>query len=186
MRLGIASLLAVLALVAAPAAAQAQIEGHIEGYASYDPSTTCHVKPRAGTVTLYHWVVHRYGGGYAGASRPCHRKPASEHQTGRAFDWALDATKRADRQRARAFLDRVLATDARGHRDAWARRMGVMYVIWDDHMYPAWTHFERERYLSSSCPSRKKCSATLRHRDHLHVSLSRRGAKGLTSWYDGR
>ncbi len=132
MRLGIASFLAVLALVAAPAAAQAQIEGHIEGYASYDPSTTCHVKPRAGTVTLYHWVVHRYGGGYAGASRPCHRKPASEHQTGRAFDWTLDARTKAGRERARAFLDRIRATDRQGRADAWARRMGVISLTGDN------------------------------------------------------
>jgi hypothetical protein len=64
--------------------------------------------------------------------------------------------------------------------------MGVMYLIWDDRMYPAWTGFEPEPYLSSSCQTRRRCSATLRHRDHLHVSLSGRGARGLTSWYEGR
>ncbi|WP_395695981.1 hypothetical protein [Nocardioides sp.] len=190
MRLGTAALvvalvtglLAGLVVVVTPASAQAQIEG----YASYDPSARCHVQPRPGTVELYRFVVRRYGGSPGGTSRPCHRDPTSEHQTGRAFDWSLDARKRADRKRAQAFLDRILATDARGHRDAWARRMGVMYVIWNDRMYPAWTRFDPEPYLSSSCPTRKRCSATLRHRDHVHVSLSRRGAKGLTSWYDRR
>ena len=53
-------------------------------------------------------------------------------------------------------------------------------------MYPAWTHFRPEPYLSSSCPTLRRCSATLRHRDHVHVSLSLAGAKGLTSWYAGR
>lgn len=185
MRLGIAVLVTVLAslvLVATSAVAQAPIEG----YASYDPSTRCHVKPRAGTVLLERWVVRRYGGAPGGMSRPCRRHPTSEHQTGRAFDWSLDVHRRADRRRAHAFLDRIRATDAQGHTDALARRMGVMYVIWDDHMYPAWTRFEPEPYLSSSCSTRRHCSATLRHRDHVHVSLSRRGARGLTSWYDGR
>ena len=60
------------------------------------------------------------------------------------------------------------------------------YVIWNDRMYPAWSRFEPEPYLSSSCPSRKRCSPTLRHRDHVHVSLSRAGAKARTSWYAGR
>jgi hypothetical protein len=53
-------------------------------------------------------------------------------------------------------------------------------------MYAAWNRFEPEPYLSSSCPSRRKCSATLRHRDHLHISQTRAGGRGDTSWYDGR
>ena len=52
--------------------------------------------------------------------------------------------------------------------------MGIMYVIWNDHMYSAWDQFEKESYLSSSCKRRKNCSATLRHRNHVHISLSRR------------
>lgn len=32
----------------------------------------------------------------------------------------------------------------------------------------------------------KKCSQTLRHRDNMHISLSRPGGMGRTSWYDGR
>ena len=61
-----------------------------------------------------------------------------------------------------------------------------MYVIWKDTMYPAWNEFEAEPYLSSGCTSKKKCSKTLRHRDHMHISLSRRGGHGRTSWYAGR
>ena len=64
--------------------------------------------------------------------------------------------------------------------------MGIMYIIWNDHMYSAWDHFEREGYLSSSCKSVQKCSKTLRHRDHMHISLSRRGGRGETSWYASR
>ena len=32
-------------------------------------------------------------------------------------------------------------------------------------------------------PLQEKCSKTLRHRDHMHISLSKAGAKGLTSFY---
>ena len=80
----------------------------------------------------------------------------------------------------------MFAADGHGNPDARARRMGIMYVIWNDHMYPAWNGFQREPYLSSSCTSRKKCSTTLRHRDHLHISLTRKGGKGRTSWFTRR
>ncbi|MGB0101448.1 MAG: hypothetical protein WBP61_14315 [Nocardioides sp.] len=184
-----ASLTVSVTVGLAPAgAALASAARPIEDYASYDPSRKCHPKPYAGTRELSRWVARRHGGGYVGTGRACRPKdgPTSDHQTGRAFDWSVDATKRADRKRARAFLQRIFATDKRGNRDALARRMGIAYVIWDDQMYPAWEGFRAERYLSSSCKTRKKCSKTLRHRDHVHVSLSKAGAKARTSWYQRR
>ncbi len=182
MRLGILALLTTLLLVAAPAAARAGIED----YPTYDPQTRCHTKPKPGTVFLAHWVVRKYGGALGGMSRACDRHTTSEHMDGRAFDWSLDARRAADRARARAFLDRIRQTDSRGHADAWARRMGVMYLIWNDRMYGAWSHYRPEPYLNSGCRTRRKCSPTLRHRNHVHVSLSRQGARGVTTWYAGR
>lgn len=135
---------------------------------------------------LGRWIVRREGGGFGGISRSCDSGGTSEHKEGRAFDWTLDATDRADRRRAAEFLALVRASDKAGNTDARARRMGLMYVIWNDHMYAAWNGFAKADYLSSSCTSKKKCSTTLRHRDHLHLSLSRAGGKGRTSWYDGR
>lgn len=180
-RLGIATLIVAL-LLATPAAAQAEIED----YASYDPSASCHEKARPGTVRLARWIVKRYGGGTAGLGRDCKRRPTSEHEAGSAFDWGVDARSKKDRQRVKAFKQHLFATDRQGNTDAIARRMGVMYLIWNDRMYAAWNEFRPESYLSSSCPSRKKCSRTLRHRDHLHLSLSRAGARGVTSWFERR
>ena len=48
---------------------------------------------------------------------------------------------------------------------------------------PGVRQFQPEQYLSSSCRSKRKCSKTLRHRDHMHLSLAKAGAKGLTSFY---
>ena len=174
--------LAVALLLATPAAAQAQIED----YASYDPSAKCHEEPWPGTVQLARWVVKKYGGGNAGMARDCRRKPSSEHESGRAFDWGVDVRSQQDRRQVKAFKEHLFATDRHGNTDAIARRMGVMYLIWDDHMYAAWNEFRPEPYLSSSCPSRKKCSRTLRHRDHVHVSLSKAGARAATSWFTRR
>ncbi len=182
-------LVAVLTLLlAAPALAAPAVAtvAPIEDYAAYQPQTKCSPRAKPGTTYLGRWVVRRYGGGFGPISRPCRGGGTSEHKEGRAFDWTLDATKRADRQRAKAFMERVFRTDADGNTDEWARRMGIMYLIWNDHMYPAWNGFEAEPYLSSSCKSRRRCSKTLRHRNHLHISLSRDGCWGRTSWFDGR
>jgi hypothetical protein len=80
------------------------------------------------------------------------------------------------------FLERIFAEDGDGHEHALARRMGIMYVIWNDRIYASYDEFARRDY-ENSCPSLKKCSATLRHRDHVHISLSRPGGRGVTSWY---
>ena len=173
----------LLTLLVAPAAQAARAP--VEDYASYQPQTRCAPKAKPGTVVLGTWMVEQYGGAFGGISRAC-STATSEHQEGRAFDWTLDATRKADRLRAEAFLADVLAADRRGNAAVLARRMGIMYVIWNDHMYPAWKQFAPEDYLSSSCPSPEECSATLRHRDHLHVSLTRAAGRGETSWYAGR
>jgi hypothetical protein len=177
--------LALLAALTMAPAAHADEAPPIEDYASYEPQTTCHPKPRAGTKVLAEWLKSELGGGGGATGRACGGS-ASEHKDGRAIDWTLDATKKADRKIAKAFLKAVFAADEEGNADALARRMGIMYVIWNDHMYAAWDQFEAEDYLSSGCKSKKKCSKTLRHRDHVHISLSMKGAKGKTSWYDGR
>ncbi len=154
----------------------------IEPYAGYQPQTRCLQTPRPGVLMLADWLVAR-GGGYGPISRACSRSSTSEHQESRAFDWLLDAEDPVDLALAQALLDEVLAPDDLGEPHALARRMGIMYIIWNDRMYASYDGFEPKRYLSSSCRTKRSCSPTLRHRDHLHVSLTRKGARGRTSWY---
>ena len=179
-----ALLMMLLVALVAPLAADAATP--IEDYARYQPQERCGPTAKPGTTALAKWLPRKYGGHVGTIGRDCRSGGTSEHKEGRALDWSLDVTKRADRKRAKAFLSRILATDRRDNTDALARRMGVMYIIWNDTMYPAWSGFEPQSYLSSSCKKRRTCSPTLRHRDHMHVSLSRAGGYGLTSWYDGR
>jgi hypothetical protein len=176
----LACALVLSCLVAVPA--QAKYALPVETYASYQPQKSCVRKDRAGTVALGRWLAAR-GGVYGGTLRPCSSGGSSEHKDGRAFDWMLDAKDADDRDVAEAFLVEAFADDELGDTDALARRMGIMYVIWNDTMYAAWDGFEPKKYLSSGCRTRRTCSVTLRHRDHMHVSLSRAGADGLTSWY---
>ncbi|MCF6376309.1 hypothetical protein L2K70_01685 [Nocardioides KLBMP 9356] len=154
----------------------------VEPYAGYQPQTTCRRNPKAGVLMLADWLVAR-GGGYGPIFRACAGSSTSEHKESRAFDWLLDATSETDQALAHALLDELFAPDDTGEPAALARRMGIMYVIWDDTMYASYDHFVPKRYLSSGCRNRRTRSPTLRHRDHVHISLTRQGAKGLTSWY---
>ena len=52
-----------------------------------------------------------------------------------------------------------------------------MYVIWNDHIWSASTGYRKRDYLHGSCKKLENCSATLRHRDHMHISLSRAAAQ---------
>lgn len=167
----------LLVLGAAPARAVP-----IEDYASWEAGDTCRPKDKPGTVFLADWIVSTYGGVRGGIGRSC-SSSTSEHEEGRAFDWTIDATKKADRVRARAFLTMLRATDRKDNTDARARRMGVMYVIWNDRMWASWDRFVPKDYLSPGCTRVDTCSRTLRHRDHLHLSLSRAGGRGDTSFF---
>jgi hypothetical protein len=182
------TLLTLVALLSGPGAAQAlQYDDPPEDYASYQPQTTCRKAPRPGTVELAAWIDHRFSGGHAAATmRPCDAGGTSEHKDGRAIDWSMNATRKKDRREVGRFLGTLFAQDADGNADAPARRMGVMYVIWNDHIYASYDEFARRDYRSSSCASLEKCSATLRHRDHVHISLSKPGGRGVTSWYAAR
>ena len=153
-RLLVAGLFGALLLTAAQAHAQ------IEEYADYDPQSTCSPRAKPGTQALGRWLVDARGGGFGPISRSCKVGGTSEHKEGRAFDWILDARKERHRTLARKFLAEVRRTDRQGNTDARARRMGIMYVIWNDHMYSAWDEFRPEDYLSSSCRRRRGCSAT--------------------------
>ena len=184
-RAGLPLLVAVVGLLTTAGVVRAaDYDGPPEDYASYQPQTTCRKAARPGTAELAEWMNARFAGGTASPSvRACDAGGTSEHKDGRAIDWSMDASKKADRREVASFLDKLFAADNEGNADALARRMGVMYVIWNDRIYASYDEFARRDYRSSSCKSLRRCSATLRHRDHVHVSLSRPGGRGATSWY---
>jgi hypothetical protein len=181
-------LLTVLALTVTPALAFAvEYDGSPEDYARYEGQTKCVKKAQPGTRELADWINRRFDGGTAVASVRACSGGASEHKDGRAIDWSMDATRAADRAEVEKFLHRLFQADRHGEEDSRARRTGVMYVIWNDHMYASYRdEFAPGDYLSSSCKRKRGCSKTLRHRDHVHISLSKAGARAETSWYVAR
>ncbi len=160
----------------------------IEDYAPYQGQTTCSPSPKQGTVLLQRWLTARYAGtGTSGIVRGCSVGGRSEHKEGRAFDWRVSVADPHERAEAESFVALVRATDPHGNHAAIARRMGLMYLIWDDRIYSATSHFVPRPYVHPGCRgvSLAACGTTLRHRDHVHVSLSWSGALGRTSFWDG-
>jgi len=172
---------------ATPAARAIGYSPQIDAPASYDPQTTCTRRPKPGTVALARWLTRTYRATRSmGMMRGCHTGGRSEHKDGRAFDWGADVRKKRQKRAAYRFIRRALATDARGNPNALARRMGIMYLIYNDTIWSSYRGFAPRRYLNAACKTRKKCSPTLRHRDHVHISLGFAGAAAQTSWYRAR
>jgi hypothetical protein len=142
----------------------------IDAAAPYQAQAACVAAPLPGTVKLRDLVLDTYGRGYDGGTvRACTVGSTSEHKEGRAWDWMLDLDNTADRRAAGDFLAWVTTDDG-----TMARRLGIMYVIYNKRMWSTWSD-GWESYEGSDP-----------HTSHVHVSLGWNGARGLTSFWTGR
>ncbi|GAB7192228.1 hypothetical protein NUM3379_29370 [Kineococcus sp. NUM-3379] len=144
--------------------------GHHEGPVACGP-----VQP--GTQALARLITATYGRQTIGTARACpvNGVPTSEHHEGRALDWALDVADPVQLVLAETFLAWLLAPDAAGRPAAVARRLGVMYVIWNHRVWKSYRADAGWQPYTGSNP----------HTDHIHISLTRRGGRAETSWWTG-
>ncbi|MET0882861.1 MAG: VCBS repeat-containing protein [Acidimicrobiales bacterium] len=147
--------------------------GGIEPYGEYDGQSTCSPSIKPGMAAFMRIVLRNYGGGSLGVSRACGAGGQSEHKEGRAWDWAMNAGSARDRSRVQALMNWLFATDTRCNHYARARRLGVMYIIWNRHMFRLYDVDRGWAPYSGSSP----------HTDHVHFSLTRDGGAGSVSFY---
>jgi hypothetical protein len=181
-------------LVLAPSAAAAVpptpsgLPGAIEPLAPYVEQTACEPTLRPGTVKLAHLLASTYRSYNATAwssTYPCGTDGTrSEHYDGRAIDWMVDIHNTKQHAAANAVLSWLLATDKAGNRFAMARRLGVMYLIYDNRMWGAWDGRWEQYNNCFHLPQRANDNAC--HRTHMHISLSWNGAMGRTSYWTKR
>lgn len=148
----------------------------IDAYATYDGQATCSPDPKPGTVDFSNMLLATYpqSGSY-GISRDCNLGGQSEHKEGRAFDWMVSASDPSDVAAVDDVINWLLATDKYGNRHALARRLGIMYIIWNGYMWRAYRPDDGWQPYSGSNP----------HTDHVHFSFSWAGALRQTSWWTG-
>ncbi len=161
------------------------LPSQIDRPAFYEPQTVCKSKERPGTRALRQLLIDTYGPATAYATRTC-TSSTSEHFDGRALDWMRNKRVPEEKEMADAFVDWLLAPAADGTPHEMARRMGIMYIIWNGRMIRmydvgrGWTEYRGCRSTNTG-----KANDTTCHRNHVHFSLSWNGAAAITSWYSG-
>lgn len=136
----------------------------------YQGQVACAAAPMPGVVKLQSLLLSTYARGSGSSSvRSCAEGGTSEHKEGRALDWMLDVDEAANRRAAGDFLGWLTADDG-----AMARRLGVMYVIYNKQMWSAYS------------PGWRDYTGWSPHTDHVHISLTWNGARAHTSFWTGR
>jgi hypothetical protein len=146
----------------------------IEPLPAYDGQSTCSPSTKPGMAAFQDLLHQAWPSiGYGQVVRACSSGGQSEHKEGRALDWPVNVGNASQASIAQQTLDWLLATDSRGNRYANARRLGIMYIIWNRQMFRMYRTEAGWQPYSGSSP----------HTDHIHFSLTRAGGNGSTSWW---
>jgi hypothetical protein len=153
----------------------------------YDHAVKCNKRTKPGIVALTDWLQANARGVFWGSYR-CEKwgkDSASLHAENRAIDWHLDASDKADRRAAEQLFRLLLAPDAAGNPHALARRMGVQELIWDCGYWGAgMTAFQPYGpCITKRGKLRRNVNVTIAHRDHIHIGMTKPGAKAETSFW---
>jgi hypothetical protein len=155
----------------------------VDDLPGYVPQDTCSPAPKRGVVYFSHMIVraHPHTGSY-GISRACNVGGTSEHKEGRAWDWKVSV--QGQKATAHQVIRWLLRTDRYGSRAARARRLGIMYLIWNKRIWiprGGWQTYCVAR--DGGCFSPSDGSARNPHTDHVHFSFTWPGAHEKPTWW---
>ncbi|HVM28179.1 MAG TPA: hypothetical protein VM433_10995 [Mycobacteriales bacterium] len=160
--------------LAAPPATPTFSTATVDPYARYDGQTRCAAVPTPGVVALQELVTSAYPAFRKGyLLRDCASGGTSEHKDGRAWDWPVHADKPEEKAAADELLAWLTEPDDNGNAHARARRLGIMYIIWNKQVFKAY----------GTNPGWSPYTGSNPHVDHVHFSLSWSGARQSTSWW---
>lgn len=157
----------------------------VDPLAGYQGQGICDPTPKQGSEAFADLIKATYGSLATSVwiPRDCSVGGRSEHKEGRALDWMINRRVKVERKTAEAFIDWLLATDENGNEFAMARRLGVMYIGWDDRIWESYRQSWSELKGCFSTP--EPGFDNYCHRNHIHISLSWDGAAGQTSFWGG-
>ena len=149
----------------------------IEVLSPYQGQSTCDPVARPGVVAFRQLVLSNYATtGDSGIVRVCSAGGTSEHKEGRAWDWRVNTSNPAQVLQVDDLMTWLLAADEHGSTAAMARRLGIMYMIWNKRVWKSYqASMGWQAYVGPS-----------EHSDHVHVSFSWAGAYGATSYWSGK
>lgn len=155
--------------------------------AEYHGTTICHPQPKPGTLRLGALLDRTYGEYtkyYAGTACP----NGLQHQEGRAIDWMVNSARNVENAKAEAFIAWLLADGPNGESAANARRLGIMYLVWNNRIWAIYRQSDGWRNYQGCTSGSRQSSGndTSCHRDHIHISLSWDGANAQTSFWTGK
>jgi peptidoglycan hydrolase-like protein with peptidoglycan-binding domain len=183
---GVTAEQAAASLPVAVPATPAGLPSGIEDLAAYVGQTSCDPAAKPGVLKLQGLLISTYPGTSAWSPRPCGLDGPgmrSEHYEGRALDWSVSIRNPVSARRASTLLNWLLASDAAGHPYANARRLGIMYIIWNNQMWRAYNPSWGWRPYRDCSAHPEPGYDTTCHRDHIHFSFSWAGAMGRTSFW---
>jgi peptidoglycan hydrolase-like protein with peptidoglycan-binding domain len=172
-------LLAVTAQAAGiPAPPTKSLPSALDIASPYEPQRTCDPTAKPGVVAFAELMKAYYAATSKttyGISRNCN-SGVTEHSEGRALDWMLSVNNPTQKAIADSVTRWLSAPDAQGRPGAMARRFGIMYIIWNRHMWRAYDPGRGWAAYTGPVP----------HTDHIHFSFSWDGAYKRTSWWTGK
>lgn len=141
----------------------------------------CSGKAQRGTENLLRYLEYWWPRGESWGIYNC-RLP-SLHSEGRAVDYHLDVRNERDRKAGYAISRFFRSKDSGGARWAMARRFGTQEIIFDCKI---WTSARaREGWRRYSVCDQAGASWTEKHKDHVHIGQSWRGATRRTTAWTG-
>jgi len=145
----------------------------IDGITWYQPQTGCDSTPKPGVVDFQQLILQTFPQtGDFGISTSCDGT-VSEHHEGRAWDWKVSAYNPSDVHNVNIVLKWLLATDKYGNKYAMARRLGIMYLIWNSQFWSLYhANWGWQPYAGESP-----------HTDHVHISFYWSGALQQTTFW---
>lgn len=148
----------------------------------YQGQSECDPVAKPGILKLAALLKATYGKDTMYTTRPCADDPTSEHIEGRALDWMVTSRDPNQQAKATAFLDWLLAPGADGTPAEMARRMGIMYIGWNNQIWRGYNPIGWAEL--KGCYSKPGTNYdTYCHRDHVHFSMTWDGAAALTSYW---
>jgi hypothetical protein len=151
----------------------------IEALPEYQAQSTCSPDPKPGVLAFEDRVLAAYPKTTSlGISRDCSIGGTSEHKEGRAWDWGVRIDHPAEKADAEEVISWLLKDDRYGNAHAMARRVGIMYLIWNRRIWTPWSGWRTYCVQKKAGCVSPGTTNDVRdpHTGHVHFSFSWDGA----------